>query len=198
MSALRKLCEKWLWPKRECSPAVPQRPNPALRMVDPLLISATASSASLKSFDAPRSILGGRVVLCVFCGWIEVMKPRIDPGTTGAWLCTCRGHVAAHRSCGALRCKCRGPTIASTAFNLRVLEMAAVRIVDISRVRTQVWKGDAEASLWYGLLAQNQKKMMLQWELCVDVASEEAERTRDPKEKWVDMREHCISIKCIK
>ena len=53
-----KLCEKWPWPKKECSPAVPQRPNPALRMVDPLLISATASSASLKSFDAPRSILG--------------------------------------------------------------------------------------------------------------------------------------------
>lgn len=41
-------------------PATPQRPNPELRIVDPLLISATAASASLNSFDPPRSILGAR------------------------------------------------------------------------------------------------------------------------------------------
>jgi hypothetical protein len=89
------------------------------------------------------------VVLCVFCGWLEVMKPRIDPGTMGAWLRTCRDLVAAHRNCGALRCECRGPATTSTALSLRVLEMVAlvVRIVDISRVTTQVWKGDAAASL---------------------------------------------------
>jgi hypothetical protein len=89
------------------------------------------------------------VVLCVFCGWLEVMKPRIDPGTTGAWLRTCRGLVAAHRSCGALRCEYRGPATASTAFSLRVFEMVAVviRAVDISRVTTRVWKEDAAASL---------------------------------------------------
>lgn len=39
-------------------PATPQRPNPELRIVDPLLISATTSSAFLNSFEAPRSIFG--------------------------------------------------------------------------------------------------------------------------------------------
>jgi hypothetical protein len=40
------------------APAVPHNPNPALKIVDPLLISATASSASLKSFDAPLTTAG--------------------------------------------------------------------------------------------------------------------------------------------
>jgi hypothetical protein len=80
------------------------------------------------------------VVLCVFCGWLEVMKPRIDSGTTGAWLRTCRGLVAVHRSCGAIRREYRGPATASTVFSLRVLEMVAVvvRVVDISQMTTQV------------------------------------------------------------
>lgn len=42
------------------TPATPQRPNPELRIVDPLLISATAASASLNSLEPPRSILGAR------------------------------------------------------------------------------------------------------------------------------------------
>jgi hypothetical protein len=77
------------------------------------------------------------------------MKPRIDPGTTEGWLRTYRGLEAAHRSCGALRCECRGPATASAAFSFRVLEMVAVviRVVDISRVTTQVWKEDVAASL---------------------------------------------------
>lgn len=39
---------------RESIPATPQRPKPELRIVDPLLMSATASSADLKSFEPPR------------------------------------------------------------------------------------------------------------------------------------------------
>jgi hypothetical protein len=42
-------------------PAVPQRPNPALKIVDPLLISATASSALAYTFDLERSIVGARL-----------------------------------------------------------------------------------------------------------------------------------------
>ena len=38
--------------------AVPQRPKPALKITDPDLRSATASSASLKSFDLVRSMTG--------------------------------------------------------------------------------------------------------------------------------------------
>jgi hypothetical protein len=39
-------------------PAVPQSPKPALKMVEPDFKSATASSASLKSFDLVRSMTG--------------------------------------------------------------------------------------------------------------------------------------------
>jgi hypothetical protein len=40
--------------------ATPHSPKPALRTVDPGCKSATASSASLKSFDFDRSIIGAR------------------------------------------------------------------------------------------------------------------------------------------
>lgn len=49
-------------------PATPQRPNPELRIVEPLLISATAASASLNSFDPPRSIFGASDCVCDFLG----------------------------------------------------------------------------------------------------------------------------------
>jgi hypothetical protein len=39
-------------------PATPQRPKPELRIVDPLLISVTAASASLNTLEPPRSIFG--------------------------------------------------------------------------------------------------------------------------------------------
>jgi hypothetical protein len=45
-------------------PATPQRPNPELRIVDPLLISATAASASLYNFDAAvADIKSGSTIL---------------------------------------------------------------------------------------------------------------------------------------
>lgn len=61
-------------------PAVPQSPNPALRIVLPLSRSATASSASLKILDLPRTILGALVSLsvpwCVRPFVLSVMKER--------------------------------------------------------------------------------------------------------------------------
>jgi len=39
-------------------PAVPQSPNPELNIVDPDFRSATAESASLYSFEAPRTTFG--------------------------------------------------------------------------------------------------------------------------------------------
>lgn len=42
-------------------PATPQRPNPALRMTDPSLRSATASSADLNTLEPPRLDLGPSV-----------------------------------------------------------------------------------------------------------------------------------------
>lgn len=39
-------------------PAVPHNPNPALRTVDPLLMSATASSAESYSLEVPRDWFG--------------------------------------------------------------------------------------------------------------------------------------------
>jgi hypothetical protein len=50
-------CTGWLFVH---VPATPQRPNPELRIVDPLLISATAASASLYNFEPLRSTLGAR------------------------------------------------------------------------------------------------------------------------------------------
>ena len=38
--------------------AVPQSPKPAERMVEPDLMSATASSAELKTFEPPRFFVG--------------------------------------------------------------------------------------------------------------------------------------------
>ena len=48
-------------------PAVPHRPKPALRTTEPLLMSATASSAFLKSLDAPRFGFGARVAWGTAC-----------------------------------------------------------------------------------------------------------------------------------
>ena len=104
------------------------------------------------------------MVLCVFCGWLEVMKPRIDPGTTEAWLRMCRGLVAAHRSCGALRCECRGPATASTAFSLRVFETVAVavRVADISRVTRASLERGCGSVVMIRYVGSKQKKMILQ------------------------------------
>jgi hypothetical protein len=42
-------------------PATPHNPNPALRIIDPLFRSATASSASVNNLDTPRSTFGASV-----------------------------------------------------------------------------------------------------------------------------------------
>ena len=57
-------------------PAVPQSPNPELRMIEPLFKSATASSAFLKSFDAPRDTVGvrGAFLSCLAGGSVASWK----------------------------------------------------------------------------------------------------------------------------
>jgi hypothetical protein len=42
-------------------PAVPHNPKPELRIVEPLFRSATASSALLYTFEAPRTITGAKL-----------------------------------------------------------------------------------------------------------------------------------------
>jgi hypothetical protein len=77
------------------SPAVPQRPKPALKMVDPLVISATASSALLKIFEAPRAVLGVGLGSCacfeVFSAGL--MKDRVVFLETRACACNHRLRV---------------------------------------------------------------------------------------------------------
>lgn len=64
-------------------PATPQRPNPELKITDPLFRSATASSASLNSFDAPRSIVGAsrcRSLGTVEYGFAQAVVPGWNEG----------------------------------------------------------------------------------------------------------------------
>lgn len=65
-------------------PAIPQRPNPELNRTEPLLMSATASSALATTFDFGRT--------CDFCCWEKrkavVERNRLLAGlawTLGAW-----------------------------------------------------------------------------------------------------------------
>ncbi|KAI6776593.1 hypothetical protein HG530_000538 [Fusarium avenaceum] len=59
--------------------ATPQRPNPELKSVEPLLISATAASASLKSLDCPRTAKAALVVL----NWRGARTVKLLPQVTG-------------------------------------------------------------------------------------------------------------------
>lgn len=61
MSVSSPSYQRFSWPRElDLIPATPQRPKPELRIVDPLLISVTAASASLNTLEPPRSILGAR------------------------------------------------------------------------------------------------------------------------------------------
>ena len=69
-------------------PAVPQSPNPALNITDPLFTSLTAASASLNSFDCPLITFGAgsrfALVFAVLIRHIDVVwkcRPR------GMWMC---------------------------------------------------------------------------------------------------------------
>lgn len=57
-------------------PAVPQSPNPELRMIEPLFKSATASSAFLKIFDVPCDTIGvkGAFSSCLSAGAVASWK----------------------------------------------------------------------------------------------------------------------------
>jgi hypothetical protein len=64
------------YPSQLAIPAVPQSPNPELRIVEPLFKSATASSASLNSFDCPRDTVGvkGALLFCFSGGSVASWK----------------------------------------------------------------------------------------------------------------------------
>jgi hypothetical protein len=70
-------------------PAVPQRPKPALKIVEPLLISATASSALSYTFDLERSIFGARLSLpssasATLLAFASLIKPRAKGNAAAA------------------------------------------------------------------------------------------------------------------
>jgi hypothetical protein len=64
----------------EDPPATPQRPKPELKMVEPLLMSATASSALLYTFELPTILVGACASLAIgsFLG-IAALLPNRHP-----------------------------------------------------------------------------------------------------------------------
>lgn len=64
-------------------PATPHSPKPELSIVEPLLRSATASSALLNNFEAWRSIFGGGVTFFSMYAAVKPCELRILDGLIG-------------------------------------------------------------------------------------------------------------------
>ena len=102
------------------SPATPQRPKPELRMVEPLLISSTASSAEAYTFDLGR-------VADALKRIVDVVKVRRERAV--CWSCSWTATKAVQR--GSARGR-NGLSIAtggmSSALNYVLLKMPNIAI----------------------------------------------------------------------